>query len=52
MSGCMDGMTIVMMCLFLGGIWGGFVCALVIAVRKEEKKCMSGRRTKNGGQDL
>ena len=34
----MDVLTIVMMCVFLGGVWGGFIVAIVIAVRKEEEK--------------
>lgn len=48
----MDALTIAMMCLFLGGIWGGFVCALVIAMRKEEEKQSSGRRENDAGEDL
>jgi len=33
-----DRVTVIMMCLFLGGVWGGFVYALWAAIRKEKIK--------------
>jgi hypothetical protein len=41
-SKVMDLLTVVMMCIFLGGVWGGFIYALWVAIRKEEYKKKGG----------
>ncbi|GEM_PF-1358262 len=47
----MDLLTIVMMSLILGGVWGGFAYALRVAIKKEEGK-RKGGGVSNDGRDV